>query len=195
MIHKILFLFTALMTFSVYAKNNKPNEIATFAGGCFWCMEKPYDELPGVLKTTSGYMGGNIDNPTYEQVSKGNTGHYEAIQILYDPKLISYQQLLEVFWKNIDPTNSKGQFCDEGPQYRSAIFYQNEEQQRLALQSRQQIEKQYPSIGPIRTSILPARHFYPAEDYHQNYYLKNPFTYKFYRYTCGRDERLNELWG
>lgn len=168
---------------------------ATFAGGCFWCMEPPFDKLPGVLKTTTGYTGGTLKNPGYEQVSRGNTEHYEAIRILYDPAKISYQQLLQVFWKNIDPTDDQGQFCDKGSQYRSAIFYHDDQQRRLAENAKTQLQQNKPFPGAVKTEIIAAGPFYPAEAYHQNYYQKNPLSYKFYRFTCGRDKRLTELWG
>lgn len=170
-------------------------ETATFAGGCFWCMEHPFDELPGVVSVTSGYTGGHTKNPTYEEVSAGASGHAESVQIVYDPERISYEKLLEVFWHNIDPTAKDRQFCDEGNQYRSAIFYHNEEQHRLALQSKAALEKNKPFKGPIVTEIVQATEFYPAEEYHQHYYRKNPIRYKFYRFSCGRDKRLKELWG
>ena len=170
-------------------------EKATFAGGCFWCMEHPFDELPGVVSVTSGYTGGHKQNPTYEEVSAGGTGHAEAVQIVYDPAKVSYEKLLSVFWHNIDPTTRDRQFCDEGHQYRSAIFYHNEEQHRLALQSKAQLEKIKTFREPVVTEIVQAAEFYPAEEYHQHYYKKNPIRYKFYRTTCGRDRRLKELWG
>ena len=169
--------------------------IATFAGGCFWCMEPPYDELPGVISTTSGYIGGNKKNPTYEEVSAGRTGHTEAVQVVYDPTKISYQRLLEVFWRNIDPTTPNAQFCDHGSQYRSGIFYHSEEQLRLAQASREQVDRTKRFREPIVTEITKASVFYPAEDYHQDYYKKNPVRYKFYRANCGRDQRLEQLWG
>ncbi len=170
-------------------------EKATFAGGCFWCMEHPFDEIPGVISVTSGYTGGNKKNPTYEEVSAGWTGHAEAVQILYNPAKVSYKKLLNVFWRNIDPTTKDRQFCDSGNQYRSAIFYHNDEQKMLALQSKEQLEKNKPFKEPIVTEIVRASEFYPAEEYHQKYYKKNPIRYTFYRATCGRDRRLNELWG
>ena len=170
-------------------------EKATFAGGCFWCMEHPFDELPGVVSVTSGYTGGHKKNPTYEEVSAGGTGHAEAVQIVYDPAIASYEKLLSVFWHNIDPTTKDRQFCDEGHQYRSAIFYHNEEQHRLALQSKAQLEKIKTFREPVVSEIVQAAEFYPAEEYHQHYYKKNPIRYKFYRTTCGRDRRLKELWG
>jgi len=173
----------------------KPKSIATavFAGGCFWCMEPPYDRLPGVMVTTSGYSGGNKVDPTYEQVSAGDTGHIEVVQVTYNPKQVSYEQLLEVFWRNVDPLDQSGQFCDRGSTYTTAIFFQNPEQKKIAEQSKAGIEKK---LGkPVVTAIRPAATFYPAEDYHQDYYRKNPVRYKYYRYSCGRDQRLEELWG
>ena len=170
-------------------------EKATFAGGCFWCMEHPFDQLDGVISVTVGYTGGQKKNPTYEEVSSGATGHAESVQIVYDPAKISYSKLLDVFWHNIDPTVKDQQFCDFGNQYRTAIFYHNGEQKRLAEESKMVLEKSGRFKGPIYTQIVPASEFYPAEGYHQHYYKKNPIRYKFYRYNCGRDERLRELWG
>jgi len=158
-------------------------------------MEHPFDQLPGVVSVTSGYTGGHKKNPAYEEVSAGGTGHAEAVQIVYDPEKVSYKKLLDVFWHNIDPTVRDRQFCDVGNQYRSAIFYHDEEQHRLALQSKEMLEKNKPFKGPILTEIVPAGEFYPAEEYHQHYYKKNPIRYKFYRFSCGRDKRLEELWG
>jgi len=169
-------------------------EKATFAGGCFWCMEPPFDVLPGVVSTTSGYTGGRTKNPTYEEVSAGGTGHAEAVEILYDPAKINYAQLLDVFWKNIDPLTPNRQFCDVGPQYRSAIFYHDEEQKRLAEASKIALEKSGRFDGPIVTEILAASLFYKAEEYHQDYYKKNPVRYQFYRRGCGRDARLKAVW-
>jgi len=168
---------------------------ATFAGGCFWCMEPPYDKLPGVLSTTSGYMGGKKRSPTYEEVSTGTTGHTEVVQVVYDPAKVSYEKLLEVFWRNIDPTVRDQQFCDVGSQYRTAIFYLDEEQKRLAEASKAALEKSKPFKAPIVTPVQAAGEFWPAEDYHQDYYKKNPVRYKYYRTGCGRDERLKQLWG
>ncbi|MGC2062889.1 MAG: peptide-methionine (S)-S-oxide reductase MsrA [Thermodesulfovibrionales bacterium] len=170
-------------------------EKATFAGGCFWCMEHPFDELPGVVSVTSGYTGGHKKNPTYEEVSAGGTGHAESVQVVYDPAKVTYEKLLNVFWHNIDPTAKDRQFCDSGNQYRSAIFYHSEEQHRLALQSKAQLEMDKTFREPVVTGIAQATEFYPAEDYHQHYYKKNPIRYKYYRTTCGRDRRLKELWG
>ncbi|MFQ5356493.1 MAG: peptide-methionine (S)-S-oxide reductase MsrA [Mariprofundaceae bacterium] len=170
-------------------------QTAIFAGGCFWCMEHPFDELDGVLSTTSGYTGGHKPAPTYEEVSAGNTGHAEAVQIVFDPQKISYAQLLDVFWKNIDPTTPNRQFCDHGTQYRSAIFYLGEEQGRLAKASVKSLQNSKSFEGKVVTEIIAATEFYPAEEYHQDYYRKNPLRYRFYRYNCGRDQRLQELWG
>ena len=166
--------------------------MATFAGGCFWCMEPPFDGLKGVLSTTSGYSGGKTKHPTYADVSGGSTGHAEVVQIVFDPKKVSYKKLLEVFWKNIDPLHKDGQFCDNGNQYRSAIFFHSEEQKNQALESKAALSQKFPKIF---TEVVPFTEFYPAEDYHQDYYLKNPLRYKFYRTNCGRDQRLKELWG
>ena len=170
-------------------------EKATFAGGCFWCMEHPFDSLPGVLSVTPGYTGGTKKDPTYEEVSAGGTGHAESIRIIYDPARIGYAKLLQVYWHNIDPTVKDRQFCDVGHQYRSAIFYHNGEQRRLGEESKAALEKSNPFKGGIMTEITPAGEFYPAEEYHQHYYRKNPLRYKFYRAACGRDHRLGELWG
>ena len=166
---------------------------ATFAGGCFWCMEPPYDELEGVISTISGYIGGTKKNPTYEQVSAGTTGHTEAVEVTYDPKKISYEKLLDVFWRNIDPLTANAQFCDSGSQYRSAVFYHDPTQKTLAEASKKRLQSRFKQ--PIVTEIVRASEFYPAEDYHQDYYKKNPIRYKLYRYGCGRDKRLRELWG
>jgi peptide-methionine (S)-S-oxide reductase len=170
-------------------------EKATFAGGCFWCMEPAFDKLPGVRSVTSGYTGGQKLNPTYEEVSSGTTGHAESIEISYDPAVISYSKLLDVFWRNVDPTVKDRQFCDSGSQYRSAIFYHGEDQKRLAEASKKALEQSKRFPGPIYTEIVAATTFYPAEEYHQKYYQKNPIRYKYYRYGCGRDQRLKELWG
>ena len=169
--------------------------VATFAGGCFWCMEPSYDALPGVISTTSGYMGGTKRNPTYEEVSSGTTGHAEVVQVAYDPGKVSYEKLLEVFWKNVDPTVRDRQFCDIGSQYRTGIFYHTEEQKRLAEASRAALMKTKPFRDDIVTPIVAAGPFWPAEDYHQDFYVKNPVRYKFYRTGCGRDARLKQLWG
>ena len=168
---------------------------AIFAGGCFWCMEPPYDKLDGVISTTSGYIGGSVANPTYQQVSAGGTGHAEVVRVVYDPAKVSYDQLVDVFWHNVDPTQVDGQFCDHGDQYRTAIFYENDEQKQIAEQSLAELQKSKPFEGDIVTEIGAATVFYPAEDYHQDYYQKNPVRYKYYRWACGRDQRLMDLWG
>jgi peptide-methionine (S)-S-oxide reductase len=168
---------------------------ATLAGGCFWCMEEALDKVEGVVSTTSGYTGGRQANPTYEEVSAGTTGHAESVQVVYDPAKVTYAKLLEVFWRNIDPTTPARQFCDKGTQYRSAIFYHDETQKRLAEESKKALEQSKPFKEPIVTEIVPVSEFYPAEDYHQNFYQKNPIRYKFYKYNCGRAQRLKELWG
>jgi peptide-methionine (S)-S-oxide reductase len=168
---------------------------ATFAGGCFWCVEEVYDKVPGVLATTSGYMGGQVKNPTYEQVTTGRTGHAEVVQVEYDPAKVSYAKLVELFWRNIDPTQKDGQFCDHGPQYRSGIFYHDEEQKRVAEASRGALQKTKPFKGDIVTEITKASVFYPAEGYHQDFHVKSPTRYKFYKSGCGRDARLQQLWG
>lgn len=169
--------------------------VAIFAGGCFWCMEPPFDKLDGVKSTTSGYIGGSKHNPSYKQVSAGVTGHTEAVEVRYDPNQVSYQTLLDVFWVNIDPLVENRQFCDSGSQYRSGIFYLNDEQQQLAEASKQRLGTAKRFDKAIVTEITAASEFYPAEDYHQDYYKKNPVRYKYYRFGCGRDKRLDQLWG
>jgi peptide-methionine (S)-S-oxide reductase len=166
---------------------------ATFAGGCFWCMVHPFDQLPGVISVTSGYTGGGKKNPTYEQVSEGTTGHAESVDVVYDPAKISYEKLLDVFWHNVDPFAKNYQFCDHGTQYRSAIFVHDETQRRLAEASKAAVQARFKP--PVQTEIDPASTFWPAEDYHQDYYKKNPLRYQFYRSSCGRDHRLEEIWG
>ncbi len=168
---------------------------ATFAGGCFWCMEQALDEVDGVLSTTSGYAGGSVKNPSYQQVSGGGTGHAEAVQITYDPDKVSYGELLTKFWHNIDPIVPNQQFCDGGSQYRSAIFYHDEAQREIAERSLAEIEKSKPFPGKVVTQIAALTEFYPAEGYHQDYYKKNPVRYKLYKYGCGRAQRLKQLWG
>ncbi len=168
---------------------------ATFAGGCFWCMEPPFDKLDGVVSTTSGYIDGQVENPTYRQVSSGGTGHTEAVEIVFDPDKVSYQELLDVFWHNIDPLAVDRQFCDGGTQYRTGIYTHGDEQLRLAEESRDAIVRSQRFDQPIATEIEPATEFYPAEEYHQDYYRKNPLRYKMYRSGCGRDQRLKQLWG
>ncbi len=171
------------------------NATATFAGGCFWCMETAYEGIPGVISVTSGFSGGNEKNPTYEQVSAGRTGHMESVQVAYDPKRITYRKLLEIYWHNIDPTQGDGQFCDHGKQYRSAIFYRTGEERRLALESEGIAKTEIRVKKAFVTQILPFKTFYPAEEYHQDYYRKNPANYHAYREGCGRDNRLRDLWG
>lgn len=170
-------------------------EKAIFAGGCFWCVESDFDKVPGVVSTTSGYIGGKVANPSYEQVSSHNTGHAEAVEVVFDPKKVSYAQLLAFFWRSIDPTTPNRQFCDAGSPYRSAIFPINQQQLQEAQASKTALEKTKPFKAPIVTEITLATPFYPAEDYHQDYHLKNPIRYKYYRYSCGRDARLTQLWG
>ncbi|MBA2564187.1 MAG: peptide-methionine (S)-S-oxide reductase MsrA [Gemmatimonadetes bacterium] len=168
---------------------------ATFAGGCFWCMEEVLDEPQGVSSTTSGYTGGDKVDPTYEEVSSGGTGHAEAVQVVYDPARVSYEELLELFWVNVDPTVNNRQFCDTGRQYRPAIFYHDETQKRLAEESRDRVQRTKTFAGPILVEISPASEFYPAEDYHQDFYEKSPLRYKLYKFNCGRTKRLEQLWG
>jgi len=188
-------LLTLLSMLSLSAAANAQNiQVATFAGGCFWCLESDMDKVSGVTKTISGYMGGHLKNPTYKQVSAGNTGHTEVVQITFDADKISYAELLKVFWKNIDPSVKDQQFCDRGSQYRSAIFYHDENQKTLAMESLKNLEKNKPFKGQIYTEINMVQEFYDAEDYHQDYYKKNPIRYKYYRFACGRDERLKQVW-
>ncbi|MDN5836722.1 MAG: peptide-methionine (S)-S-oxide reductase MsrA [Nitrosospira sp.] len=169
--------------------------IATFAGGCFWCTEADFDKVPGVLSTTSGYIGGTTINPTYQQVSGGKTGHIEAVQVRFDPAKTDFAKLLTAFWPTIDPLTPNRQFCDAGSQYRSAIFYHDADQQRQAEASKADLAASGRFTQPIVTEILPATEFYPAEEYHQDYYVKNPIRYSYYRSNCGRDARLAEVWG
>jgi peptide-methionine (S)-S-oxide reductase len=184
-----------VVTAQVNAATDVNTETATFAGGCFWCMQHPFDELPGVISTTVGYIGGQEDKPRYAQVSAGNTGHAEAVQIVFEPKIISYSQLLDVYWRNTDPTTPNRQFCDVGNQYRPAIFYHDENQRKLADASKASLEQSKSFPENIVTEIIPAGTFWVAEEYHQNYYINNPVRYKYYRFSCGRDQRLKQLWG
>lgn len=181
--------------FAMPAVAGESPQTATFAGGCFWCMQPPFEKLDGVLSTTVGYTGGHTKNPTYEEVSAGGTGHAESIQIVFDPAKISYEKLLDVFWHNVDPLTPEGQFCDHGHQYRTAIFYHDEAQRRAAEGSKRQLEQSKRFAEPIVTEIVAATEFYPAEEYHQKYHEKNPVRYQYYRWSCGRDHRLKELWG
>jgi peptide-methionine (S)-S-oxide reductase len=166
---------------------------AIFAAGCFWCVEEAFDKVAGVVETTSGYTGGVVPNPTYEQVSAGNTGHAEALRVKYDPARVTYAQLLETFWHNVDPFDAGGQFCDRGSSYRSAIFVMTDEEERLAKDSKEQVAKQFSQ--PVATQIVRATPFYPAEGYHQDYHTKNPLKYGFYKWNCGRAQRLEQIWG
>ena len=186
-------LLIAFLLCSVQLSAFATDEVAVFAGGCFWCMEGPFDKLDGVISTTSGYTGGHTENPTYKQTSSGTTGHYEAVQVEYDSSKVSFQQLLDVYWNNIDPFDARGQFCDKGPQYRAAIFTMNDEEKETATKSKIALQKKLKNKATVVTEILPSMKFYAAEDYHQDYYLKNPIRYKYYRYGCGRDKRLDQV--
>ena len=187
-------LISLLIAGALAAPVQAATATATFAGGCFWCMEGPFDVMDGVISTTSGYIGGHTADPTYPEVSSGTTGHAEAVQIVYDPDKVSYEQLLTTFWHNIDPTVKNRQFCDAGSQYRSAIFYHDEHQKALAEESKRALEQAV--FGkPLATEVVAAGRFYAAEDYHQDYYMKNPLRYKYYRFSCGRDQRLKQIWG
>ena len=190
-LHFTIIVFSCLMTL---LNASDKNETATFAGGCFWCEQHDFDQVKGVVSTTSGYTGGHTENPTYKEVSAGGTGHVEAVQVVYDPSKVTYEQLLDYYFHNVDPTRDDGQFCDEGDQYRPVIFYHNDTQKMLAEKYKQNLIKSK-KIQPVLVQILPAQKFYPAEEYHQEYYKKNPARYKFYRYNCGRDKRLKEIWG
>ena len=187
----LVFLFAAG---AVTAQSGETAE-ATFAGGCFWCMEEAYDKVDGVLETVSGYAGGDVPNPSYQQVVGGNTGHYEVLQVTYDPDKVSYEELLDHFWYNVDPVDGGGQFCDRGSQYLSAIFYHNDRQRRLAGDSLRELMESDRFSRTIATDILELEEFYPAEEYHQNYYKKNSLRYNFYKTACGREARLQEIWG
>lgn len=188
-----LILFAAILA-PLPAAAAPSRAVATFAGGCFWCVEAVFDGVPGVISTTSGYLGGRLKNPTYEQVSAGGTGHAEAVQVTYDPAKITYEKLLDLFWRNVDPLTANAQFCDVGSQYRAAIFYHTAEQRRLAEASKAAIEASRRFNRPIVTEVVAASAFYRAEEYHQNYHQKNPVRYRFYKYNCGRERRLRELW-
>ncbi len=191
----ILFSFLLLLIMQTRIYADTKTEKATFAGGCFWCMEPPFEKLDGVTEVISGYTGGKKVNPTYEEVSYGGTGHLESVQIIYDPSKITYSELLDVFWKQIDPTDPNGQFVDRGSQYRSAIFYHNDEQKGFAEKSKEELDKSGKFRKPVVTEIILASTFYKAEEYHQDYYKKNPIRYKFYRYNSGRDQYLKKIWG
>lgn len=188
-------LFTAFLAITCTSASHAEEQTATFAGGCFWCSESDFEKLDGVITVTSGYIGGHLKNPTYKQVSSGKSGHTEGVQIIFDSQMISYATLLEHFWKSIDPIDDGGQFCDRGQQYRSEIFYHSEEQQQAAEKSRETLDGSGELGVPVATKITAASIFYAAEDYHQDYYLKNPLRYNYYRWGCGRDKRLEALWG
>jgi peptide-methionine (S)-S-oxide reductase len=187
----LMLIMLSMATLNI-VQANPTQEQAVFAGGCFWCMEHTFDEVNGVTSTTSGFIGGHQANPTYEEVSSGDTGHTEAVKVIYNPRQISYQELLDVYWRNVDPTTLQGQFCDIGSQYRPEIFYYSEEQRQLAEASKTALEKK--QSFPIKVRVTQATTFYPAEQYHQDYHHKNPLRYKLYRFNCGRDKRLDELW-
>jgi peptide-methionine (S)-S-oxide reductase len=191
----LILIFAALLPLQSAWAAPVQTETATFAGGCFWCMVPPFKKLPGVVSVTSGFTGGHVPNPTYEQVSAGDTGHAESVQVVYDPAKLSYKQLLDVYWHNIDPTTPARQFCDTGDQYRTAIFYHGEQQKQEALASRDALAASGVLKAPIVTQIVAASEFYPAEEYHQDYYLKNELHYQIYRHACGRDQKLKELYG
>ncbi|MBI2519056.1 MAG: peptide-methionine (S)-S-oxide reductase MsrA [Bdellovibrio sp.] len=193
----LMIIISILISDEAIAVNTDEKEMAIFAGGCFWCMQPPFDKLKkrGVISTRVGYTGGIKENPTYAETSSGTTGHREAIEIIYHPKKISFKELLEVFWKNIDPYDPKGQFCDKGEQYTSAVFAVNESQKKDYENSIKELEKIKLEKSKIVTRLLPFKKFYPAEEYHQSYYEKNPIRYKYYRFNCGRDKRLKEIWG
>lgn len=188
-------LSAVLVSLDGPSKSKSGIETAVFAGGCFWCTESDFDKVPGVISTTSGYIGGNVKNPTYEQVSAGVTGHTEAVEVKFDPKKITYSQLLKYFWLSIDPLTPNRQFCDSGTQYRSGIFYTSESQNKQALASKKSLDNSKIFKQPIVTEITAATTFYPAEDYHQDYHNKNPIRYNYYRNGCGRDDRLKQVWG
>jgi len=192
-----LVLAAALLvaTAALAAAQDSGHAKATFAGGCFWCVEEAFEKVPGVISAVSGYTDGNVDNPSYRQVTGGQTGHAEAVEVIFDPAQVTYDQLLDVFWRNVDPTVVDRQFCDVGNQYRTAIFVHDAEQMRLAEASKEALQTSKPFAEPIVTPIVAASTFYPAEDYHQDYYKHNPLRYKFYKWNCGRAQRLAELWG
>lgn len=193
----LLALLAAAGSGGLHAQQPAPAaaDTAIFAGGCFWCVEEAFDAVAGVVSTTSGYTGGHVANPTYRQVSGGGTGHVEVVQVVFDPRRVSYAQLLDVFWRNVDPLTPNRQFCDAGAQYRSAIFYRGAGQRQRAEGSKTQLARSGRFKQPIVTEILPAAPFYAAEEYHQNYHNKNPLRYKYYKYSCGRARRLEEVWG
>ncbi len=184
-----------VMSHGSSAHDRSQHAKATFAGGCFWCMEEAFENVEGVVFVISGYAGGQVENPTYEEVSAGGTGHTESIEVTYDPSKVTYEDLLDVFWRNVDPTTPNAQFCDHGSQYRTAIFYHNETQKQLIDESRERLDASKTFPESIVTEVLPASAFYIAEDYHQDFYTKNPIRYKYYKWNCGRTRRLEQLWG
>ena len=188
-------MLAAFAASTVSATSGDELATATFAGGCFWCVESDFDTVPGVVETISGYTGGTVDNPTYKQVSEGDTGHREAVQIRYDPRQVSYERLLHIFWRSVDPTDDGGQFCDRGESYQTAIFAGNEEERRLAEASKAALERSVVLDAPVVTPIEPTGKFYPAEDYHQDFYEKSPFRYRYYRFACRRDSKVQQVWG
>ena len=191
------FILTLLFPLSSIAADTQPKSTsgtAILAGGCFWCIEADFEKLDGVLEVVSGYTGGSIKSPTYKQVSSGLSGHIEAVKVSFDPDVISYRQILDFFWRHIDPTRNDGQFCDTGPQYRPAIFYMDESQKTIAIESMDTITKIKPFKEPLKVELIPASHFYLAEQYHQDYYKKNPIRYRYYRFSCRRDARIEQLW-
>jgi methionine-S-sulfoxide reductase len=195
-----LLLFTAVTVYAetdryMEVQNNKVEKVATFGGGCFWCMQPPFDKTAGVFKTIVGYTGGEDASPTYQEVSTGKTGHYEAVEVYYDPEKVSYQALLQVFWENIDPTQADGQFADRGTQYLTAIFFHDDEQKKMAEESKEKLQISGKFSTPIQTRILPAEKFYPAEEYHQDYYKTNSLHYQAYKYGSGREGYLKRTWG
>lgn len=189
------FLTMMVLTTSVYAERAEATKSVVLAGGCFWCIESDYEKLEGIVEVVSGYSGGELKNPTYKQVSAGNSGHIEVVKVIYKPSVISFKQIIDYFWIHVDPTRNDGQFCDRGPQYRPAIFYKNAEEHNIILESQKYINEHKPFSEPLKVEVIAGSQFYDAEDYHQDYYKKNPVRYHFYRFNCGRDSRIEELWG
>ena len=190
-----LLAFLSIISATSHASDKKHYKSAILAGGCFWCIESDFEKLNGIIDVVSGYTGGHIKNPRYAQVSAGGSGHIEAVEVTYDPSIISYTEILDFFWRHIDPTRDDGQFCDRGPQYRPAIFYKNQKEKLSILESAKSIEKTKSFSDPLKVEYIKAQTFYLAEEYHQDYYKKKPLRYKYYRYSCGRDARVEELWG
>lgn len=195
---QILISITVILGATIFAwqaQATDKTDTVIFAGGCFWCVESDFDNVPGVVKTVSGYTGGAIENPTYKIVSAGGSGHLEAVKIAFDPDIVSYQELLDVFWRSVDPTDDGGQFCDRGESYKTAIYVNSPQQRQSAEDSKRLIDASGILKDPVVTPVIDATAFYPSEEYHQDYYTKNPVRYKFYRYSCGRDKRVRDLWG